>query len=86
MQELKIINENKDISTIFVNPDNVVSVEEDASMKKALNEGRLPESLQSNHRFSRVSIDSGNASRQVTAIGSPEAIKVKLDGRNILHG
>jgi len=55
---------------VTVNPDHVVCLREDTYMSQRLDEGRLPEELDSRQRFTKVYLDSGQTGIDLTVVGS----------------
>lgn len=89
MKELKVVRKSGNgytLDRMYVNPENVASIQEDHNTKQALNEGKLPEGMDPNHRFSQITLNTGNSTKSITAVGDPDTIKLKLSGRDILHG
>ena len=50
---------------VYVNPKHVISLREDARFKQKLNEGVLPPDLDERQKFTRVTIDKGNAGQEI---------------------
>jgi len=65
---------------VYVNPDFVVCLREDVQTLKMLQEGdsSLPEGLDSRHEFTKLHINSGHSSFDITVIGSPDTVEEKL--------
>ena len=61
---------------VYVNPDFVVCLREDLQTLKMLQEGNssLPEGLDSRHEFTKLHINSGNSSFDITVVGFPVTI------------
>ena len=73
---------------VTVNPNHVVCLREDDRMIQRLNEGRLPEDIDSRQRFTRVYLDRGHTGLDLTVVGSLEQTQKTLgvDSREVLRG
>lgn len=73
---------------ITVNPQHVICLREDATMTSRLDEGRLPEGMDSRQRFTKLTLDRGHSGLDVTIVGDPVQVKEKLriSAREILRG
>ena len=72
---------------IYLNPEHVVALRADQTMKTRLEEGRFIEELDSRQEFTRVYVNRGQSGFDVTVIGSPEVVQEKLSGnRQLLKG
>jgi hypothetical protein len=58
----------------------VVSLREDDSVKRKLNEGTMPVGLDDSHRFTRVVLDKGQAGAELIVVGDPSSIQEKIRG------
>ncbi len=69
---------------VYVNPDFVVCLREDIQTLRMLQEGNssLPEGLDSRHEFTKLHINSGNSSFDITVVGSPDMVEEKLAAKN----
>ena len=63
---------------VYVNPDHVVCLREDISMKKKLDAKLLPEDMNPRQQFTRVSLNRGHSGIDLVVVGPPEAIENKL--------
>jgi len=75
---------------IFINPKHVVALREESSYTQKLEEGLLPEELDSRQQFTRLTLDRGQSGLDVIVIGAPHLVESKLreSGRakNVLKG
>tara|TARA_B100000287_G_scaffold227782_1_gene214811 strand:- start:3068 stop:3385 length:318 start_codon:yes stop_codon:yes gene_type:complete len=73
---------------VTVNPNHVVCLREDGKMVQRLNEGRLPDNLDSRQRFTKVYLDRGQTGIDLTVVGSLQQTQERLgiDKREVLHG
>jgi hypothetical protein len=76
------------LKEVTVNPDHVVCLREDAHMSQRLNEGRLPDNLDSRQRFTKVYLDRGQTGIDLTVVGSLEQTQKTLGviQREVLRG
>ncbi len=63
---------------VFVNPDNVVCLSSEPNYGKLLQEGTLPEGLDTRQEFTRVHMSRGQLGLDIIAVGSPSTIEHKL--------
>ena len=68
------------IRPVYVNPDFVVCLREDVQTLKLLKEdkGLMPDGLDPRHEFTKLHINSGNGSFDITVVGSPDSVEEKL--------
>jgi len=68
------------VRSIYVNPDFVVCLREDIQTLRVLKEekGILPDGLDSRHEFTKLHLNSGNGSFDITVVGSPDVVEEKL--------
>tara|TARA_R110000796_G_scaffold74601_2_gene167735 strand:- start:340 stop:624 length:285 start_codon:yes stop_codon:yes gene_type:complete len=75
---------------IFVNPDHVVLLREDTTLKSRLDEGKgsFPEGLDTRQSFTRLQIHNGTTGAEFIVIGAPHLIELKLKGnkKELLRG
>ena len=48
--------------------------------KEKLNEGKLPPDLDKRQKFTRVTMDKGNAGQEIVVVGPPNTIEAKMKG------
>ena len=68
------------IRPVYVNPDFVICLREDEHTLKLLRENNdlLPDGLDERHEFTKLHINGGHGSFDITVIGSPDSIKETL--------
>jgi len=75
---------------IFINPDHVVYLREDANMKMRLNEGtgNFPEGFDIRQSFTRIQVHNGTTGSEFVVVGPPHLIENKLkgDAKELLRG
>ena len=69
-----------EIRPVYVNPDFVICLREDEQTLRVLKEDNdlLPDGLDGRHQFTKLHINGGHGSFDITVIGSPDSIEVKL--------
>ena len=82
--ELSTANKNSQqrftLREVYINPKHVISLREDARFQQKLNEGLLPPDLDERQKFTRVTIDKGNAGQEIVVVGPPSTIEAKIKG------
>ena len=63
---------------VYVNPDHVVCLREDLSMRRKLGANLLPEDMNPSQQFTKVSLNRGHAGIDLVVVGPPSAIENKL--------
>tara|TARA_R100001082_G_scaffold97982_1_gene66044 strand:+ start:276 stop:578 length:303 start_codon:yes stop_codon:yes gene_type:complete len=86
-----VYNKKYSLREIFINPDFVVSLAPDTSMKDLLTEGHLPDGIDDRQQFTRVVVHKGNSGQEMTVVGEVAHIREKLfsngfSNRTILKG
>tara|TARA_Y100000034_G_C6595537_1_gene258880 strand:- start:205 stop:495 length:291 start_codon:yes stop_codon:yes gene_type:complete len=70
---------------VYVNPDHVVCLREDLSMKRKLEADLLPEDMNPNQQFTKVSLNRGHSGIDLVVVGPPDSIENKLKSK-LLRG
>jgi len=70
---------------VYVNPDHVVCLREDLSMKRKLEAKLLPEDMNPSQQFTKVSLNRGHSGIDLVVVGPPDSIENKLKS-NLLRG
>jgi hypothetical protein len=71
---------------VYVNPNHVVCLREDVSMRKKLEANLLPEDLDLKQQFTKLSLDRGHSGIDLVVVGPPETIEEKLYSKQLLRG
>ena len=81
-------NSKYTLREVTINPEYVVCVREDASMRKMLTEGLLPPEMDGTHQFTRVYLDRGQTGIDIVVVGNPQVIEEKLlpKSKELLNG
>jgi len=64
---------------VYVNPEQVVCVRTDDSLKTKLLEGKMPEGLDGRQDFSRIYLNRGQVGLDLVVVGSAATIEQKLN-------
>jgi len=87
------VHSNEDIRSfslreVFINPEQVVCIRPDVSLKQKLQEGKLPEGLDSRQEFSRIYLNRGQVGLDIVVVGSPSLIEkeLKKNYKQVLKG
>ena len=72
-------NQQYSIREVFVNPEHVVMIREEARMRMLNEQGALPEGLKEEHEFSKLTINRGHTCTEIVVVGSPDLIEDKLN-------
>ena len=70
---------------VYINPSHVVCLREDLSMKRKLEAKLLPEDMNPNQQFTKISLSRGHSGIDLVVVGPPDSIENKLKS-NILRG
>ena len=73
---------------ITINPQHVICLREDSVMANRLDEGTLPQGLDTRQRFTKVTLDRGQSGLELIVVGDPSQVKEKLriSAREMLRG
>jgi len=63
---------------VFINPEFVVSLVPDSNTQRLLQEGRLPEGLDSNLEFTRIVLHKGASGLEMVVVGGAKEVQTKL--------
>ena len=66
------------LKEVFINPEHVVMVREETRMRQLNEQGLLPEGLDTNHRFSKLTINRGHTGTEIVVVGPPEIVEAQL--------
>ncbi len=72
---------------VYINPQHIVCIREDAEVKRSLNEGLLPAGLDPRQDFSKIHLNRGQNGIDITVVGTPTAIESQLlNNKQLLKG
>ncbi len=63
---------------VLVNPEHVIMIREESTMRQLHEQGLLHAGLDSNHRFSKLTINRGHNGTDIVVIGAPEIVEEQL--------
>ena len=64
---------------VFINPEHVVMIREEARMQQLNEQGRLPANLSDDHRFTKLTINRGHTGTEIVVVGSPDIVERSLN-------
>ncbi len=73
---------------VFVNPEHVVMIREEARMRQLNEQGALPSELSDSHQFTKLTINRGHTGTEIVVVGAPQMIENTLnqDTKQLLRG
>lgn len=75
------------LQEVFVNPEHVVMIREEARLKALNEEKSLAPDLNPNHRFTKLTINRGHTGTEIVVVGSPDIIENTLNqNKQLLRG
>ena len=88
--QLKKIGDNYSLSTVYVNPTQIVYMSEDTRMRQELQEGKLNLGLNQNFTcFTRIRMNMSDYVQEIVVVGDPGLIESKIfakTSRQLLRG
>tara|TARA_Y100000310_G_C20687031_1_gene819696 strand:+ start:2171 stop:2491 length:321 start_codon:yes stop_codon:yes gene_type:complete len=72
---------------IYLNPEHIVALRPDFSMKRRLDEGRFIGELDERQEFTKIYVNRGQSGFDVTVVGTPDVVQEKLSStKKLLRG
>jgi len=72
---------------VFINPEHVIMIREEARMRSLNEQGLLPAGLRSEHRFTKLTINRGHTGTEIIVVGAPEVVESSLNtNKQLLRG
>jgi hypothetical protein len=71
-------NQDYTLREIFVNPEHVIMIREEARMRNLNEQGLLPAGLNAEHQFTKLTINRGHTGTEIIVVGSPNVIEGNL--------
>ena len=72
---------------VFINPEHVVMIREEARLQKINETLPLTEGLNTNHRFTKLTINRGHTGTEIVVVGAPDIVERSLNtNRQLLRG
>jgi len=80
--------QNYMLREIFVNPEHVIMIREERRLQELNETGRLAAGLDSNHKFSKLTINRGHTGTEIIVVGAPEIVETQLNTakKKVLRG
>lgn len=77
--QVKQIGDNYTLSTVYVNPNQIVFMNEDMRMRQKLQEGKLKLGLNQNlTAFTRIRMNMTGYVEEITVVGDPGLVETKI--------
>tara|TARA_B100000085_G_C18558787_1_gene518703 strand:+ start:656 stop:1003 length:348 start_codon:yes stop_codon:yes gene_type:complete len=75
------------LKEVYVNPEHVIMIREEPRIRKLNEQGRLNESLDPSHRFTKLTINRGHTGTDIIVVGAPQTIEETLNqNKKLLRG
>ena len=72
---------------VFINPEHVVMIREEARMQQLKEQGALPDDLAKDHRFTKLTINRGHTGTEIVVVGAPDIIEKSLNqNKKLIRG
>lgn len=72
---------------VFVNPEHVIMIREEARMRQLNEQGMLPDGLANEHSFTKLTINRGHTGTEIVVVGSPDIVEQSLNQtKQLLRG
>ena len=73
---------------VFINPEHVVLIREEKRIKELNERGLVSDGLNTDHRFSKLTINRGQSGTEIVVVGAPSLIETKLQDqtKQLLRG
>jgi hypothetical protein len=69
---------------VFVNPEHVVMIREEARLQNLNEQGALGKGLSKGHRFTKLTINRGTTGCEIVVVGAPDIVEKSLNQTNTL--
>jgi len=72
---------------VFVNPEHVVMIREEAKLQELNESTPLTEGLKAEHRFTKLTINRGHTGTEIIVVGAPDIVERHLNtNKQLLRG
>ena len=72
---------------VFVNPEHVVMIREEARLKEINEQVPLTEGLKQDHQFTKLTINRGHTGTEIIVVGAPDIVERHLNtNKQLLRG
>jgi hypothetical protein len=75
-------NERYMLREVFINPEHVIMIREEARMQTLNEQGKLPSDLSNAHRFTKLTINRGHTGTDIVVVGAPDIVEKSLNQNN----
>ena len=79
-------NQDYALREVFINPEHVVMIREEARMKQLNEQNPLTNGLDTNHRFTKLTINRGHTGTEIVVVGAPDTIEQSLNSKKLIRG
>ena len=79
-----VTNRSYTLREVYINPEYVVSLIPDTHTYKLLKEGKLPQGLDLNQQFTRVTMHKGSSGTEMVIVGDIASVQEKLFSSKML--
>jgi len=69
---------------VFVNPEHVVMIREEARLQQINEQKPLTEGLKTEHRFTKLTINRGHTGTEIVVVGAPDIVERSLNTKKQL--
>ena len=78
---------NYTLQEVFVNPEHVIMIREDARLRQINESGAIDPELKPEHRFTKLTINRGQTGTEIVVVGSPSTVEGQLNtGKKLIRG
>lgn len=77
-------NKMYSLREVFINPEHVVMIREEKRLQELNERGKVANGLSEGHRFSKLTINRGQAGTEIIVVGAPEVVEGTLKSRQQL--
>ena len=78
---------NYTLQEVFVNPEHVIMIREDARLRQINESGAIDPDLKPEHRFTKLTINRGQTGTEIVVVGSPVTVENQLNtGKKLIRG
>lgn len=78
---------NYSLREVFVNPEHVVMIREEARLREINQKIPLTEGLKQDHQFTKLTINRGHTGTEIIVVGSPDIVERHLNtNKQLLRG
>ena len=73
---------------VFINPEHVIMIREERRIQELNERGIVAAGLDSNHKFSKLTMNRGHAGTDIVVVGAPDIVEAKLkkNAKQLLRG